>query len=202
MHGWRRGRFRAAHPSDPDDVRLERIDVAPLNGNAVLPDMPLAGRTAARALVPGEPLRRVTICARRRSCSPAMPCRSWRLAQALLPRAPGKALTQASEGQSGPGALPGGKVPDRRERARRRGRGALSGHRKYRRGLKLRCMRADNGVMRAIGRGPARTRCGETHEDPVLAQRPAAGAARLGSPRRGQACRRGRRSRRKRQRAA
>jgi flagellar basal body P-ring formation protein FlgA len=41
-----------------EDARLEHIDVAALNGNAVLPDMPLVGRTATRTLSPGEPFRR------------------------------------------------------------------------------------------------------------------------------------------------
>lgn len=96
-------------PLGPDDVRLERIDVAPLNGNAVLPDMPLAGRTAARALAPGEPLRRDYL----RSppvVQPGDAVQVVALGTGFAAQTPGKALTAASEGQTAQVALPGGKV--------------------------------------------------------------------------------------------
>src|SRR2546423_7042027 len=96
-------------PLGPDDVRLERIDVAPLNGNAVLPDMTLVGRTAARALAPGEPLRRDYL----RSppvVQPGDAVQVVALGTGFAAQSPGKALTAAAEGQTAQVALPGGKI--------------------------------------------------------------------------------------------
>jgi len=96
-------------PLLPEDARLERIDIAPLNGNALLPDMPLVGRTAARALAPGEPLRRDAL----RSppvVQPGDAVQVVALGTGFAAQTPGKALTAAAEGQVAQVALPGGKV--------------------------------------------------------------------------------------------
>ena len=96
-------------PLLPDDARLERIDIAPLNGNALLPDMPLVGRTASRALAPGEPLRRDML----RSppiVQPGDAVQVVALGTGFAAQSPGKALTAAAEGQTAQVALPGGKV--------------------------------------------------------------------------------------------
>ena len=92
-----------------DDARLERNDIAPLNGNAVLPDMPLVGRTASRALAPGEPLRRDALRA-----PPIFQAgdavQVVALGTGFAAQSPGKALTTAADGQTAQVALPGGKV--------------------------------------------------------------------------------------------
>jgi len=96
-------------PIAPDDVRLDRVDVAALNGNAVLPEMPLVGRTAVRALAPGEPLRRDAL----RSppvVQPGDAVQVMALGTGFAAQSPGKALTAAAEGQTAQVALPGGKV--------------------------------------------------------------------------------------------
>jgi flagellar basal body P-ring formation protein FlgA len=92
-----------------EDVRRDRIDVAPLNGNAVLPDMPLIGRTALRALNPGDPVRRDAL----RSppvVQPGDAVQVLALGTGFAAQSPGKALTAAAEGQTAQVALPGGKV--------------------------------------------------------------------------------------------
>ena len=96
-------------PLQPDDARLERIDIAALNGNAVLPDMPLVGRTATRALAPGEPLRRDALRAPP-VVQPGDAVQVVALGTGFAAQSPGKALTLASEGQTAQVALPGGKV--------------------------------------------------------------------------------------------
>jgi flagella basal body P-ring formation protein FlgA len=96
-------------PLLPEDARLERIDIAPLNGNALMPDMPLVGRTATRALAPGEPLRRDSL----RSppvVQPGDPVQVVAIGMGFAAQSPGKALTAAAEGQMAQVALPGGKV--------------------------------------------------------------------------------------------
>jgi flagella basal body P-ring formation protein FlgA len=93
----------------PEDVRLDRVDIASLNGNAVLPDMPLVGRTALRAVAPGDPMRRDAL----RSppvVQPGDAVQVVALGTGFAAQSPGKALTSAAEGQSAQVALPGGKV--------------------------------------------------------------------------------------------
>jgi flagella basal body P-ring formation protein FlgA len=93
----------------PDDVRLDRVDVAPLNGNAVPPDVPLIGRTALRAVAPGEPLRRDAL----RSppvVQPGDAVQVMAVGTGFAAQSPGKALTAAADGQTAQVALPGGKV--------------------------------------------------------------------------------------------
>ncbi|HEY1329195.1 MAG TPA: flagellar basal body P-ring formation chaperone FlgA [Casimicrobiaceae bacterium] len=92
-----------------DDVRLDRIDIAPLNGNAVLPDMPLIGRTALRAVSPGEPLRRDALRAPA-VVQPGDAVQVVALGTGFAAQSPGKALTSAAEGQTAQVALPNGKV--------------------------------------------------------------------------------------------
>lgn len=96
-------------PLGPEDARLERIDIAALNGNAVLPDMPLIGRTAVRALSPGEPLRRDALRAPP-VVQPGDAVQVVALGTGFAAQSPGKALTLAAEGQTAQVALPGGKV--------------------------------------------------------------------------------------------
>jgi flagella basal body P-ring formation protein FlgA len=93
----------------PDDVRLDRIDVAPLRGNAVLPDMPLIGRTALRALNPGDPVRRDALRAPP-VVQPGDAVQVVALGTGFAAQTAGKALTAAAEGQTAQVALPGGKV--------------------------------------------------------------------------------------------
>jgi flagella basal body P-ring formation protein FlgA len=93
----------------PDDARLDRVDIAALNGNAVLPDMPLVGRTAARALSPGEPLRRDMLRAQP-VVQPGDAVQVVALGTGFAAQSPGKALTLAAEGQTAQVALPSGKV--------------------------------------------------------------------------------------------
>jgi flagella basal body P-ring formation protein FlgA len=93
----------------PEDVRLERVDVAPLNGNAVLSDVPLIGKTALRAVAPGEPLRRDALR------SPPVvhagdAVQVMAVGTGFAAQTPGKALTAAADGQTAQVALPGGKV--------------------------------------------------------------------------------------------
>jgi flagella basal body P-ring formation protein FlgA len=92
-----------------DDARLERIDIAPLNGNALLPDMPLVGKTTSRALAPGEPLRRDAL-----RSPPVVQAgdavQVLALGTGFAAQSPGKALTAAAEGQTAQVALPGGRV--------------------------------------------------------------------------------------------
>jgi len=93
----------------PDDARLDRVDIAALNGNAVLPDMPLLRRTATRALGPGEPLRRDSL----RSppvVQPGDAVQVVALGTGFAAQSSGKALTLAAEGQTAQVALPNGKV--------------------------------------------------------------------------------------------
>jgi flagella basal body P-ring formation protein FlgA len=94
---------------DAEDVRLEHIDIAPLNGNAVLPDMPLIGRTALRALSPGEPVRRDALRAPR-VVQPGDAVQVVALGTGFAAQSPGKALTAAADGQTAQVALPSGKV--------------------------------------------------------------------------------------------
>jgi flagella basal body P-ring formation protein FlgA len=94
---------------DAEDVRLEHIDIAPLNGNAVLPDMPLMGRTALRALSPGEPVRRDALRAPR-VVQPGDAVQVVALGTGFAAQSPGKALTAAADGQTAQVALPSGKV--------------------------------------------------------------------------------------------
>lgn len=92
-----------------EDVRLDRVDVAPLNGNALLPDMPLVGRTALRAVTPGEPLRRDAL----RSPAVVQPGDAVQvvaLGTGFAAQSSGRALTAAAEGQTAQVALPGGKI--------------------------------------------------------------------------------------------
>jgi flagellar basal body P-ring formation protein FlgA len=96
-------------PIGPDDVRLDRVDVAALNGNAVLPEMPLVGRTAVRGVAPGEPLRRDAL----RSppvVQPGDAVQVVAVGTGFAAQSPGKALTAAAEGQTAQVSLPGGKV--------------------------------------------------------------------------------------------
>jgi flagella basal body P-ring formation protein FlgA len=93
----------------PDDARLDRVDIATLNGNALLPDMPLVGRTAVRSLTPGEPLRRDLL----RSppvVNPGDAVQVVAVGMGFAAQSPGKALTAAADGQTAQVALPGGKV--------------------------------------------------------------------------------------------
>ena len=79
----------------PDDARLDRVDVATLNGNALLPDMPLVGRTAVRSLTPGEPLRRDLL----RSppvVNPGDAVQVVAVGMGFAAQSPGKALTAAA----------------------------------------------------------------------------------------------------------
>ena len=93
----------------PEDARLDRVDIAALNGNAVLPDMPLVGRTTTRALGPGDPLRRDVLRAPP-VVQPGDAVQVVALGTGFAAQSPGKALTLASEGQTAQVALPGGKV--------------------------------------------------------------------------------------------
>jgi flagella basal body P-ring formation protein FlgA len=93
----------------PEDVRLDRVDVAPLHGNALLPDMPLIGQTALRALNPGEPVRRDALRAPR-VVQPGDAVQVIAVGTGFAAQTPGKALTSAVEGQTAQVALPGGKV--------------------------------------------------------------------------------------------
>jgi flagella basal body P-ring formation protein FlgA len=93
----------------PEDVRLDRVDVGPLHGNAVLPDVPLLGRTSLRALAPGEALRRDAL----RSppvVHPGEAVQVVALGTGFAAQSPGKALTAAADGQTAQVALPGGKI--------------------------------------------------------------------------------------------
>jgi flagella basal body P-ring formation protein FlgA len=75
----------------------------------VLPDMPPVGRTALRALAPGDPLRRDAL----RSppvVQPGDAVQVVAVGTGFAAQSPGKALTVAAEGQSAQVALPGGKV--------------------------------------------------------------------------------------------
>jgi flagella basal body P-ring formation protein FlgA len=93
----------------PEDVRLDRVDIASLNGNAVLPDVPLIGRTALRAVAPGEPLRRDALRAPP-VLQPGDAVQVLAMGTGFAAQSPGKALTAAAEGQTAQVALPGGKV--------------------------------------------------------------------------------------------
>lgn len=93
----------------PEDVRLDRVDVAALNGNAVLPDMPLVGRTALRAVTPGEAMRRDALRAPP-VVQPGDAVQVVALGTGFAAQSPGKALTLAGEGQTAQVALPSGKV--------------------------------------------------------------------------------------------
>lgn len=93
----------------PEDARLDRVDIAALNGNAVLPDMPFVGRTATRALGPGDPLRRDMLKAPP-VVQPGDAVQVVALGTGFAAQSPGKALTMAAEGQTAQVALPGGKV--------------------------------------------------------------------------------------------
>jgi flagella basal body P-ring formation protein FlgA len=92
-----------------EDVRLDRVDIAPLNGNAVLPDVPLIGRTALRPVAPGEPLRRDALRAPT-VVHPGDAVQVVALGTGFAAQSPGKALTAAADGQTAQVALPGGKV--------------------------------------------------------------------------------------------
>jgi flagella basal body P-ring formation protein FlgA len=92
-----------------EDVRLDRVDIAPLRGNAVLADVPLIGRMALRAVAPGEPLRRDAL----RSppvVQPGDAVQVVAVGTGFAAQTPGKALTAAADGQTAQVALPGGKV--------------------------------------------------------------------------------------------
>jgi flagella basal body P-ring formation protein FlgA len=93
----------------PDDVRLDRVDIAPLRGNAVLPDMTLVGQTALRPVGPGEPMRRDALRAPL-VVQPGDAVQVVAVGTGFAAQSPGKVLTAAAEGQTTQVALPGGKV--------------------------------------------------------------------------------------------
>jgi flagella basal body P-ring formation protein FlgA len=96
-------------PVGPDDVRIDRVDIAPLNGNALLPDMQVAGRTALRSLNPGDVLRRDALRAPT-VVQPGDAVQVVAVGTGFAAQTPGKALTMASDGQVTQVALPGGRV--------------------------------------------------------------------------------------------
>jgi flagella basal body P-ring formation protein FlgA len=96
-------------PVGPDDVRLDRVDVAPLNGNAILSDTPVVGETSLRPLMPGEPLRRDMLRSPQ-VVKPGDAVEVVALGTGFAAQSPGKALTAAAAGQTAQVALPGGKV--------------------------------------------------------------------------------------------
>ena len=96
-------------PLGPDDVRIERVDIAPLNGNAMLPDMSVAGRTALRSLNPGDALRRDALRAPT-VVQPGDAVQVVAVGTGFAAQTPGKALTMASDGQVTQVSLPGGRV--------------------------------------------------------------------------------------------
>ena len=92
-----------------EDARLDHIDIAALNGNAVLPEMPLVGRTVARTLSPGEPFRRDALRAVP-VVQPGDAVQVVAVGTGFAAQTSGKALTAASEGQMAQVSLPGGRV--------------------------------------------------------------------------------------------
>jgi flagella basal body P-ring formation protein FlgA len=96
-------------PVGPDDVRIDRVDVAPLNGNALLPDASVAGRTALRSLNPGDPLRRDALRAPT-VVQPGDAVQVVAVGTGFAAQSPGKALTLAADGQTTQVSLPGGRV--------------------------------------------------------------------------------------------
>jgi flagellar basal body P-ring formation protein FlgA len=97
------------HPMTRDDVRAERVDIAPLRGNAMLPTETLDGRTATRALAMGEPLRRDYLRAPP-VLAPGDSVQVVALGTGFAAQSTGRALTAATEGQTAQVAMPGGRV--------------------------------------------------------------------------------------------
>jgi flagellar basal body P-ring formation protein FlgA len=91
------------------DVRVDRVDVSALNGNAVLPDAPLIGRTALRPVAMGEPLRRDALRAPT-VLQPGDAVQVVAIGTGFAAQTSGKALTAAADGQTAQVALAGGKV--------------------------------------------------------------------------------------------
>jgi flagella basal body P-ring formation protein FlgA len=96
-------------PVTPADVRIERIDIAPLRGNALLAAESPEGRTATRALQAGEPLRRDLLRAPA-AFSPGDAVQVLAQGPGFTARSVGKALTAAADGQNAQVAMPGGRV--------------------------------------------------------------------------------------------
>jgi flagella basal body P-ring formation protein FlgA len=96
-------------PVSREDVRTERIDIAPLQGQAMLPGEVFEGRTATRALVPGAALRRDYL--RARSVFTAGDAvQVVAVGPGFTAQSAGRALTIGTEGQSAQVALTGGRV--------------------------------------------------------------------------------------------
>lgn len=96
-------------PVTAADVRVERIDVAPFRGNALLATETAEGRVATRALTPGEPLRRDLLKAPQAFVAgDAVQVIAY--GPGFTARTLGKALTAGNDGQSAQVSMPGGRV--------------------------------------------------------------------------------------------
>jgi flagella basal body P-ring formation protein FlgA len=93
----------------PDDVRAERIDVAPLHGNFLLSDGLPVGYTAARAFAAGEPLRRDALRAPP-IVQPGDAVQVVAVGTGFAAQTSGRALALATEGQSVQVALGNGRI--------------------------------------------------------------------------------------------
>jgi flagellar basal body P-ring formation protein FlgA len=91
------------------DVRAERVDIAPLRGNAILASDWVEGRSATRIIAPGEPVRRDWLKA------PAVlvagdTVQVVAVGTGFAAQTSGKALTGAAEGESVQVSVSGGRV--------------------------------------------------------------------------------------------